>query len=58
MSPPIEPRRSARLNLVAEAEDCGVDLKVTNPNIYGRMLTGPLIPENFDIYAAFVDAEH
>lgn len=48
----------ARFNLVAEAQDCGVDLKVTNPNIYGKMLTGPLIPEDFDIYAAFVDAEH
>ncbi|WP_069338301.1 hypothetical protein [Sphingobium yanoikuyae] len=47
----------ARFNLVAEAEDCGVDLKTTNPNIYRKMLTGPLTPEDFSIFPAFVDAE-
>lgn len=47
----------ARFSLVAEAEDCGVDLPSTNPNIYGRMLTGPLTPEDFDIFPAFVDSE-
>lgn len=47
----------ARFNLVAEAEDCGIDLKAQSPNIYRKMLTGPLTPEDFSIFPAFVDAE-
>ena len=40
----------ARLNLVSEAEDGGMDLKITSPNIYAKMLTGPLTPEDFNIF--------
>lgn len=47
----------ARFHLVAEAEECGVDLPTSSPNIYANMVTGPLSPEDFDMFPAFVDSE-
>ena len=46
----------ARWNIVAESQDCGVDLKESSPNIYSKMLTGPLTPEDFNILPQLHDA--
>lgn len=46
----------ARWNIVAEAQDCGVDLKASSPNIYAKMLIGPLTPEDFNIFPELADA--
>lgn len=45
----------ARFNLVAEAEECNIDLKASRPSIYANMLTGPLFPEDFGVYR---DTQH
>lgn len=45
----------ARFNLVAEAEECNIDLKSSSPSVYANMLTGPLFPEDFGVYR---DTQH
>lgn len=47
----------ARLNLVSEAEEGGVDLNQASLNIYAKMLTGSLTPEDFNIFPELDDAQ-
>lgn len=47
----------ARWNIVAESQDYGVNLKASNPNIYAKILMGPLAPEDFNIFPELDHAE-
>ena len=48
---------SARFEIWAEAQDCGVDLKEDEPAVWAALATKPLTPEDFNIFPAFADAE-
>lgn len=47
----------ARFEIWAEAQDCGVDLKEEQPDVWQDLATRPLTPEDFNIFPAFADAE-
>ena len=47
----------ARYEILAEAQDCGVDLKEKEPEIYEGVANRPLTPEDFNVFPSFEDAE-